>query len=158
MSIYMKWQKDFVTPCFVLLRRKGIYASTRGVPCCTTCAHAQANGESNCYLGFTAQDRDAAREAQSTDQLRLWLFHHFPNAAEARTAVGILRRFFDVTWNYRQANKILIKVKKNRWRQIRNFVKVRRVAVYWQSLTAQHYKPPHGRGYKRDLAAFLQDF
>lgn len=158
MAAYMKWQKEALTPCFVLLRRKGIYASTRSVACCTTCAHAQAHGQSNCYLGFTAQDRDAAREARSSGELRLWLFHHFPSSAEAKTAVKILRRFFHVTWNYRQAHKILIKVKKDRWQEIRNFVKIRRVAVYWQSLTAQHYEPPHGRGYKRDLAAFLQDF
>ena len=73
--------------------------------------------------------------ARCPGELRLWLFHHFPSAAEAKTAVKILRRFFDVTWNFRQAHKILIKVKKDRWAQIRNWVKLRRVAVYWQSLT-----------------------
>ena len=141
MTSFMKWQKEALTPCFVLLRRKGIHASTRSVPAVRR-ARTRRPRRKQLLFGLTAQDRDVAREARAPASCACG-FSTISERGRVQTAVKILA-FFDVTWNFRQAHKILIKVKKDRWAQIRNWVKLRRVAVYWQSLTTSHYEPPHG--------------
>lgn len=149
--MWMHWQKTSITPCFEELRRKGIRASVRNLACCTHCAHAQHDEVA--YLGFTMYERDVAREY---DVCALFLYHELPNEHFQETALRTLRRYFHVAWSGRAEDKILVTKKRDLWALVRAHVAARSVAVYWCSLTSYLYKPPDGRGYKRDLAAFLE--
>ena len=105
-------------------------------------------------MGFTRQDLDYAREFGTES---VYLYHHLPTERHRKNALAALRKYFCVAWDETDEHKILISRKRDYWKPLRSMVQKRRVALYWQSLTAHHYQPPHGRGFKRDLAAFLDD-
>ena len=149
--MWMDWQKTCITPCFQELRRKGVRACVRNLPCCTFCAHAQ--NDEFAYLGYTTYERDLAREY---DVCALYLYHELPNEHIEKTALGTLRRYFKVEWSGRAEDKIFITKKRDMWKLVRAHVAARSISMYWWGTTSHLYKPPNGRGYKRDLAAFLE--
>lgn len=149
----LDWQKTTITPCFKELRREGIRATVKNLACCTNCGHSDHEG-SEAYVGFTLQDRDYAREHNED---WMYLFHHLPKERHRQKAVEVLRKYFCVAWDETDEHKILVSRKRNHWKLLRDMYHMRRVALYWLSLTVHLYQPPHGRGFKRDLASFIED-
>ena len=44
------------------------------------------------------------------------------------------------------------------WRRVRELVKARAVAIYWQQRTVEHLCAPGREGRQQDLEAFMSDF
>lgn len=153
---YVQWQKHVVRKCFEELRRRGVRAvGLRCLPCCTSCGHRDAaEDESSDYVGFTLQDRDFACDAKAGTRLQLYLYHGLTRAGRD-VALQILKRHFAVHWDGTDERKILVAEKVDHWATLRRYVRARSVAHWWHLQTSHLYEPPHGRGFKRDLAEFL---
>ena len=110
-SLY-DFKRHALKPAFRQLRRGGIYASMRYVPCCQTCGHGELSGRPHfsSYLFFHVQCLDRLEEGWDTlEEEGLHLYHHFEDEATAGRAVKTLRRFVRVEWDGGAAKAMVIR-------------------------------------------------
>ena len=109
-----RW-KDFerccMVPAFRELRAGRVYASTRKLACCQTCAHAELSAEHASYVFYHVQDKEHCLEAGPSQPLCLYLGYDFEDAATEARALAILKKHLDVEWDGDHRTRICVRPK-----------------------------------------------